>query len=523
MRRCLARLLVTPVLLLAACGGEQPGGTAGGDDGGGGGGGEQIARVATTGRDQSVVAALGAERAERVEITADLPVVLHVSTDGDDGHDGATAATALRTIDEAWRRIPSGTALEQGVRIQIAAGRYDASDLPNYWERRYGTADAPIVLAGEPGDRGAVELSGGLNVFDTSHLTVMDLTVRPEPAGDAFHCELCDHLVLRNLVLDGGSRDEGAQETLKVNQSTNVFVEDSDIGGATDNAIDLVAVQGGHLLGNTVHDAQDWCAYAKGGSAYLWVEGNVFSRCGTGGFTAGQGTGFEFMTAPWLTYEAMGVVVYRNVVSDTEGAGLGVNGGYNVLLAHNTLVRVGTRSHAIEVVAGMRSCDGDRAGCQERLDAGGWGATDEGGQWIPGRHVWILNNLVVNPSGHTSPYGQVAVSGAVDAPADSNVPSGTAADAELHIAGNVFDNGRDLPWVDGNGCRSGSCTLDAVAASNLATAVRLADPERGDYTPEEVAGWSPATIEAFDWSDAPLGAPAWDVTPPEAGMRPGAV
>lgn len=94
----------------------------------------------------------------------------------------------------------------------------------------------------------------------------------------------------------------------------------------------------------------------------------------------------------------MGVVVYRNVVSDTEGARLGVNGGYNVLLAHNTLVRVGTRSHAIEVVAGMRSCDGDHAGCQERLDAGGWGATDEGGQWIPGRHVWILDDLVVNPS-----------------------------------------------------------------------------------------------------------------------------
>lgn len=96
------------------------------------------------------------------------------------------------------------------------------------------------------------------------------------------------------------------------------------------------------------------------------------------------------------------------------------------------------------------------------------------------------------------------MSGAVDAPADSNVhpvPQPTRSSAS---AGNVFDNGRDLPWVDGNGCRSGSCTLDAVAASNLATAVRLADPERGDYTPEEVAGWSPATIEAFDWSDAPL-------------------
>lgn len=163
------------------------------------------------------------------------------------------------------------------MRIQIAAGRYDASDLPNYWERRYGTADAPIMLAGKLRDRGAVEFSGGLNVFDTSHLTVMDLTVRPEPAGDAFHCELCDHLVLRNLVLDGGSRDKGRAgdpQGQPVHQRVRGELRHR---RRHDNTIDLVAVQG-DLLGNTVHDAQDWCAYAKGGSAYLWVEGNTFSR-----------------------------------------------------------------------------------------------------------------------------------------------------------------------------------------------------------------------------------------------------
>lgn len=516
MRRLLARLVVVPLLVLAACGG--------GGSGAEPSGGERLARAQEPGAvpDAALAAAIGTGSVARAEVATDQPLVLYVSTAGDDAADGTTPDTALRSVSEAWNRIPSGTALARGVRIQLAAGRYEASELPNYWESRHGTADAPIVLRGDPEDRTAVELAGSLNVFDTSHLAVLDLTVRPEPAGDAFHCEQCDHLVLRNLVLDGGTREEGAQETLKVNQSTNVFVEDSDIGGATDNAIDFVAVQGGHLLGNTVHDAQDWCGYVKGGSAYLWVEGNTFTRCGTGGFTAGQGTGFEFMTAPWLTYEAMGVVVYRNVVTDTEGAGLGVNGGYNVLLAHNTLYRVGSRSHAIEVVAGARSCDGDRAACQARLDLGGWGATDEGGQWIPGRRVSILNNLVVNPSGHTSPYGQLAVSGAVSAPAGSNVPSGTAADAELHVAGNAFDNGTDLPWVDGEGCRSGGCTLEALAAANVATTVTLADPDAGDYTPAVVRGWSAAAIDAFDWSDAPLGAPAWDVTPPEVGARPGA-
>lgn len=516
--------------VLAACGSDGGGAGSSAEGGTSGAAAGSAAGTAAAGAGavtaspsaEAVAAAIGATTAEPVTVADELPVTLYVSPEGDDGADGSSPGQALRTVTEAWNRIPQGTDLVEGVRIELAPGSYDAADLPNYWESRHGTADAPIVLAGAAADRGAVVLRGGLNVFDTTHLAVIDLTVRPEPAGDAFHCERCDHLVLRNVVLDGGSRDEGAQETLKVNQSTNVFVEGSDIGGATDNAIDFVAVQGGHLLSNVVHDAQDWCAYAKGGSAYLWVEGNTFTRCGTGGFTAGQGTGFEFMTEPWTTYEAMGVVVYRNVVLDTEGAGIGVNGGYNVLVAHNTLHRVGTRSHAIEVVAGARSCDGDRAGCQVRLDAGGWGATDEGGQWIPNRHVWILNNLVVNPAGATSPYGQVAVTGAVQAPAASNVPAGMSADDELHIAGNVFDNGAALPWIDGPGCQRGTCTVDNVEASNMVAAVRLADPDRGDVRAEGVSGWLAAPMPTFDWSDAPLGAPAWAMTPPPAVEAPGA-
>jgi hypothetical protein len=67
--------------------------------------------------------------------------------------------------------------------------------------------------------------------------------------------------------------------------------------------------------------------YTKGGSAYLSVADNEFFGCGTGGFTTGQGTGFEFMSSPWLHYEAYGVTVVNNVVHDVEGAGLGVNGG----------------------------------------------------------------------------------------------------------------------------------------------------------------------------------------------------
>lgn len=46
----------------------------------------------------------------------------------------------------------------------------------------------------------------------------------------------------------------------------------------------------------------------------------------------------------------------NNVVRAVRGAGLGVWGCYNCLLAHNTLVNVGRQSHTIEVNYGPRIC-----------------------------------------------------------------------------------------------------------------------------------------------------------------------
>src|SRR5262249_41117627 len=154
-------------------------------------------------------------------------------------------------------------------------------------------------------DRTAI-FHGDINAFDLRFFYVIGLSIAPVPAGDAFHCERCDHVLLRGNELNGGGRnahargpDAGAHETMKANQSQDLYVEGNDIHGADDNAIDLVAVQYGHVVRNRVHDSVDWCMYAKGGSAYLRIEGNRFYDCGTGGITAGQGTGFEFMSAPW--------------------------------------------------------------------------------------------------------------------------------------------------------------------------------------------------------------------------------
>jgi len=189
-----------------------------------------------------------------------------------------------------------------------------------------------------------------------------------------------------------------------------VYIENCDISGGWDNAIDFVAVQHGHVVGSRIHRAGDWAMYAKGGSANLTIAGNEIFDAGTGGFTAGQGTGFEFMVDPYLTFEASDIRFVHNVVHDTQGAGFGVNGGSNILIAHNTLYRVGARSHVIEVVHGSRSCDGDAATCSRYLAAGGWGTNVPGGdEPIPNENVFILNNVVLNPEGYASQWQHLAV------------------------------------------------------------------------------------------------------------------
>lgn len=412
---------------------------------------------------------------------------------GRDSNSGRSANEAYKTLTQAWNSIPLAAPLSTGFRINILPGTLPESALPNYLESRHGTYGAPIIIRAANG-RGSVTLGGDLNVFDTRYLYLIDLIINPTPAGDAFHCEKCDHILIRNSELSGGTRQ--AHETIKINQSQFIYIEDSNIHGADDNAIDFVAVQYGHVARNTIHNAQDWCIYAKGGSAYIRIEGNEIYNCGTGGFTAGQGTGFEFMTAPWIHYEAYDLKVINNVIHDTEGAGLGVNGGYNILLAHNTLYRTGSRSHMVEVVYGLRSCDGNATLCQANLNAGGWGTAIPGGDsvaHIGNQNVFIYNNVFYNPPGFASGQHFAVYSPRAALPG-SNVPGPVVTDTNLQIKGNYIYNNPSgsVLGIDGDsGCQNSNptCTVGQILAQNVIniSEPQLVNPVSGDFRPTETS------------------------------------
>ncbi len=399
---------------------------------------------------------------------------------GSDANDGSTREKALKNVDAAWLKVPKGGVLTTGYRLQLVAGSYPDTTAVRYWEDRHGTAQAPVIVQAADGPH-TVKFASDMNVFNVDYFYVIGVDFIRE--GDAFHCEQCSYVLLRDAELSGGT---GAHDLLKINQSSYVYIEDNDIHGADDNSIDFVAVEHGHVIGNKIHAAQDWCMYTKGGSAYLVVADNEVFDCGTGGITAGQGTGFEFMRSPWLNYEAYGIQIDNNVIHDTDGAGLGVAGGYDIVLAYNTLYRVGKRSHVAEFVHGRRGCDGNAQVCGANHDAGGWGSAASEDQFIPNKHIAFYDNVIVNPSDAPSQWQQFQIDGPLVPPSTSGVPSPSLADDDLRIVGNVVWNGTpDMALGTGDGCPDSNavCNEAAIRSANAIDTIepKLVDPEHGDY------------------------------------------
>jgi hypothetical protein len=419
---------------------------------------------------------------------------------GSDRNPGS-ARRPLRTIAAAWQRIPQAQTLERPVRILVRPGRYRGRALPNYWESRWGSEQAPIVIAAAR--RGTVRF-GGVNLYDLRWVAFSGITFTGH--FDLFHCERCRHVLLTRSRLVGSPAE--LHENVKVNQSQHVAITRNVISGADDNAIDFVAVQYSRITGNVIERANDWCVYAKGGSAFVLVAHNRIRHCGTGGFTAGQGTGLQFMTAPFIRYEAYGIEVLDNLITDTAGAGVGVNGGYGVVIARNRMWNVGSRSHWVEVGYGSRSCDGQpgddgRERCQENLDAGGWGTTrvDDGTNFvrIPNRYGWVLGNVIDNPRSQGDQLFSIAAP--FSGPEQEGSGLGAVrADDDLHIAENLIA-GRGLPaGVDD--CAAPDCGAIADRNSLSATPGVFRAPARGDLRLSPGYTAPSPVLPEIGWADA---------------------
>jgi len=446
---------------------------------------------------------------------------------GNDANDGLTREKGVKTLSAVWNRIPANTTLtNNGYRINVLPGSIPCEGAcRNYFSGRFGTQQFPIIIRPAAG-RGTVIFQGGLNISNVKYLYLIDLNLVAGGANGAFadnvlHIDRSDHVLMKGLTVMGVSQSE-FKEVVKVNTSQYIYLEDSEISNCFQSAVDFVAVQYGHILNNRIHDAGSWGMYLKGGSAYFRIEGNEIYKT-VFGFSAGEGSGITYLVPPFFHYEAYDIKFINNVLHDMPGTGLAVEGGYNILMAHNTLYRTAydpARGYGLfTVFLGNRVCSDTPEACQRMINLGAWGpnlpSTEYIGGVIPNRNVFVYNNLFYNPAPYRTLYGHFSIWASRTRPANHpNMADILPTDQNLQIKGNVIWNGpAEMPLgieAPSWGCQPSNptCNPTQLRADNIFNAFepQIANPDAGDFkinSSSNLVNAKSQAIPDFTWGDAP--------------------
>jgi hypothetical protein len=462
---------------------------------------------------------------------------------GNDNNDGSSRTKAFLTISAAWSSLP-GTATTTGYRISLVAGNYVYRDqatnaiVGRYLDERHGTFNYPIILESADGPQKA-RLYSSLDFRDVRYVYLVGLDFVTDPSsdggGNTVHFADGDHIFLKNCRINGSDgTTRKAQESLKVNQVRYIYVEDCDISGAFWFSLDYVGVEYGHIQGCAIHDASVDCLLLKGGTAQIRVEDNLVYNAERFGVSAGQGAGFDFMVPPWLHYEAYDLKFINNIIHHTAYAGIAVLGGYNILMAYNTLYKVGIdTSDARSFLSfglGQRGCDGaENDTCNVHHQQGGWSP----GPWstppldygneadcIPSKNVYFYNNIVYNPGKDSTLGGHFEIRGPYDASDQSptflqscNLPNPVLSDENLQIKGNLIWNGspsKPLGLDENSGGQDSNptCNSAQLVRDNIINSLepKFADTTRLDFHPARNSPIFTATtmvIPSFSGTDRP--------------------
>jgi hypothetical protein len=476
------------------------------------------------------------------------PVLTELYVDpinGNDANNGQSLTQAVRTLHAAFGLIPSGTLASTGYRINLLDGDYPYDEAhSNYYDNKTGSYQYPIIVSGLTPSSSA-RIIGGMNLKGFAYLYLMNLTLwagseaGSQSSNNVLHLEACNHVLLRKLLVQGDTSspladtNNSIQEVLKINQAHHVFVEHCEFLGTFQTVVDYFAVQYGHIRNCKIHQSGGRGFYCKGGSAYLLVHANEVYNCREAGIQAGEGSNFPLMVPPWIHYEAYDIKIVNNRIHDIYGAGLTCAGGYNILMAYNTLCRIGldhpyfgASYGLVELVHGSRACypadelggaTGTKNRALELLAMGGWGTAVlyNSGYWIPNRKVFIYNNIFYNPSGYGTRYIQFIANGWITPPTGSNIPNPSYTDDSVVFKGNLVWNqtiepGELIGSNNGSvpGCQlSTSCNPDSLLANNLINELepQFEDPANNNFLPAAGGNLSLVTasvIPSFFW-DAP--------------------
>jgi hypothetical protein len=382
-------------------------------------------------------------------------------------------------------------------------------------------------------------LLSSLDFRDISYVYLIGLDFVTDPSsdggGNTVHFANGDHILVKNCHINGSDgTTRKAQESLKVNQVRYIYVEDCDICGAFWFSLDYVGVEYGHIQGCAIHDASVDCLLLKGGTAQIRVEDNLVYNAERFGVSAGQGAGFDFMVAPWLHYEAYDLKFINNIIHHTAYAGIAVLGGYNILMAYNTLYKVGIdTSDARSFLSfglGQRGCDGAEIDtCNLHHQRGGWSP----GLWstpplsygdevdcIPNRNVYFYNNIIYNPGKDSTLGGHFEIRGPYDGSDQSptflqtsNLANPALSDDNLQIRGNLIWNGSPSKWLgldenSGGQDSNPTCNSAQLMRDNTINSLepKFVDTTRLDFHPAKnspIFTATTMTVPNFGGTDRP--------------------
>ena len=190
-----------------------------------------------------------------------------------------------------------------------------------------GTATAPIWIGGVPGDPRPVFSGGGtaIQISGARYLVLHDLEVENMTDNGVNIDDSAEYdnpdaarfiSVERVSIHDIGNG--GNQDCLKLSGLNNFWVLDSVFEACSGSAVDHVGCHDGRLARNTFRNGVATGVQAKGGSADLDIERNLFESAGERAINLGGSTGFEFFRPPLslanANAEATNIRVFANVI-----------------------------------------------------------------------------------------------------------------------------------------------------------------------------------------------------------------
>jgi len=278
--------------------------------------------------------------------------IRHVAVGGDDTLGDGSLGRPFHTLGRAAQNLSPGTG------VYLHAGRYPGGA---FLADIRGTSDAPIWIAGAPGEPRPIIQGGGdaLHFVRPKYLVVQDLDIRDaggnginvDDGDDVRNADAARFVVLQRLAIENtGVRPSGIADCVKLAGVSDVVVLRSTIGrcgnGPTSGAVGVggVGIHRATVAFNQFAANGYGAVQFKGGSDDIDVVGNVMTDFGWRGVNMGGRTGVQFFRPPLTgagpNYEAARIRVRGNRFIGGEAAAA-FTGCVDCEFSHNVVVDPG--------------------------------------------------------------------------------------------------------------------------------------------------------------------------------------